>query len=511
MVASISIPEAGELIAHTLATLKTLGYATAAMIPGNQNPSNEVPEPENAPAYVAPGKQYADVRESVAHLIREMKNPERDSYNSRLDFTHASLAQMLDMLREPLYQHGLLLDQQFIKARDDGAPSPMEMRTTFHHIPTGTELHSYIPAYLKQDKRLDDCQIVGATFTYFRRYGLRGAMNITDGDDDADQSDAKKLRRRQRAKAAFRVWRETRSPRKTKVESLLNLLVAAGEHESPLGVAQAKSRNPFLMTPAEFSQAMIEGSLEFETDLDAARHIVLNYGLHDEYWFPFYKGVRVSYDELIDLKTDEHVTSEKAMEIVNSLVQFAVSAFHNMASDFAEKKRQEEPTFIPDDRPLTPEEERFLTVVESGHEDDVYQIADHFLKLSINDGLDTHHVTDNPAYYRRNWFNACRAYYVHCLIEGIDVERFASLCEYTMAAFCPGVPVIEDMNQKACLALEIASGNADSQIKLDQLNEIARRCDAYTKGYVDTLILCVENDEVLGDLPPYIPESELPY
>lgn len=103
----------------------------------------------------------------MAHLVRELKNPERDNYNETLDFTFASLAQLLDMLREPIYQHGLMLKQEFEK----GDELPLEMVTTFIHIPTSTEVSFRLPAFIKEDKRLDECQRVGASFTYFRRYG----------------------------------------------------------------------------------------------------------------------------------------------------------------------------------------------------------------------------------------------------------------------------------------------------------------------------------------------------
>lgn len=518
----LSIADAGELVAHTLATLKAVGYATAAMIPGQQNPSNEVekPEvtPETTPQYTAPGKQYADVREAVAHLIREMKNPERDSYNATLDFTHASLAQMLDMLREPLYQHGLMLDQQLIKARDENAPTPLEMRTTFHHIPTGTEVHSYFPAFMKQDKRLDDCQMVGATFTYFRRYGLRGALDVTDGDDDIDQADAKKKRRIRRAKSTLQVWRETRSPRKTKDESILNMLVASGEIDAPMAIEQAKSRNPYLMTPDEVSASMIDGSMEFADDFESAKWVVLNYGLHDLFWQGFYKSCKVNGDELIDLKTDEHVTTEQAMDMVRSLTDYCLSAWsaeiekirklQGAAMYLAAFKNR---PFVIDDRPLSPDEARFVEVVEDGHVDEIYDISSDLYESYYRQGLNAADVHTNLDFSKRTWFVACKRHYVNRLLECNDTERFLNMCEYTVAAACPGVPVIEDMDQKACLALEIASGNADMETKLSQLNEIAKRCDAYTKGFIDTLILHVECDNPLDTLPVYIPQSELAY
>ncbi|HHU4123144.1 TPA: hypothetical protein ACUB6L_005310 [Raoultella ornithinolytica] len=79
----LTIPDAAELAVHTMMALKAAGYATAAMIPVHKNASNEVEKTEvTAPeVYVAPGKQYANAQEALAHLVRELKNPERDNYN----------------------------------------------------------------------------------------------------------------------------------------------------------------------------------------------------------------------------------------------------------------------------------------------------------------------------------------------------------------------------------------------------------------------------------------------
>ncbi|EHX8336895.1 ERF family protein, partial [Salmonella enterica subsp. enterica serovar Java] len=153
----LTIPDAAELLAHTLTALKAAGYASAAMIPVHKNTSDEVEKTEaqttTAPeVYVAPGKQYANAQEALAHMVRELKNPERDNYNETLDFTFASLAQLLDILREPIYQHGLMLKQEFQK----GDELPLDMVTTFIHIPTGTEVSFRLPAYIKEDKRLDE-------------------------------------------------------------------------------------------------------------------------------------------------------------------------------------------------------------------------------------------------------------------------------------------------------------------------------------------------------------------
>lgn len=74
----LSIPDAAELLAHTITALKAAGYASAAMIPVHKNASNQSEQQEAQPAtapevYVAPGKQYANVHEALAHMIHQLK------------------------------------------------------------------------------------------------------------------------------------------------------------------------------------------------------------------------------------------------------------------------------------------------------------------------------------------------------------------------------------------------------------------------------------------------------
>lgn len=164
----------------------------------NATSENIAPEITASELYVAPGTQYGNAQEALAHMVHELRNPERNAYNGTLDFTYATLSQLLDMLRDPIYQHGLMLDQSLVRANDATDSLPFNMVTTFRHIPTNTEVSFSLPAYLRQDKRLDECQQFGATYTYYRRYGLRQALGITDGDDDADQAEAKRSRRNKR-------------------------------------------------------------------------------------------------------------------------------------------------------------------------------------------------------------------------------------------------------------------------------------------------------------------------
>lgn len=506
----LTITDAAELLAHTLAALKAAGYASAAMMPVHRNDSNEAEKTETSATtapefYVAPGKQFANAQEALAHMVRELKNPQRDNYNETLDFTFASLAQLLDLLREPIYQHGLMLKQEFEK----GDELPLDMVTTFIHIPTGTEVSFRLPAYIKEDKRLDECQRVGASFTYFRRYGLRQALDITDGDDDIDQADSKRERRKARALNSSRKWKPTTSAR-TKPESILNVLVASGEFSGSAAIAQAKARNPFLRTPSELAEDFISGADRIMDDEGIARDTVARFGLTDTFWQDFYSGYRVDGDELVDDKTGSHVTADVAMAIAESITSWAVSAADaNSVVDTRDMvSAATSPSFVPDRRPTTPEEEAFISAVGIGHDDEIAEIAERLLGADIAMGLDIKAERNDTRYARRNWLNACKVYYSNALLAGnVNFDALPSL----LAQLEPQIEAPDEMQQKADIAREIASGNSETDIKLQQLHEIAKRCDTHTTSYIDTLILHVECDGLNTELPVYIPESDLPY
>ncbi|MGU7630135.1 ERF family protein [Escherichia coli] len=528
----LTIPDAAELAVHTMMALKAAGYATAAMIPVHKNASNEVEKTEvTAPeVYVAPGKQYANAQEALAHMVRELKNPERDNYNETLDFTFASLAQLLDMLREPIYQHGLMLKQEFEK----GDELPLEMVTTFIHIPTSTEVSFRLPAFIKEDKRLDECQRVGASFTYFRRYGLRQALDITDGDDDIDQADSKRERRKARSLNSSRKWKPTKSER-TKAESILNILVAAGEFTGSAAISQAKARNPFLRTPSEVAEDVIHSRDNAKDDDAMARDTVLRYGLTDEHWQSFYKQAgffQVDGDELIDTRTGAHVSAEVAMDIAESLSSVAISsADSNDVHDARDMSAPVARTFIPDCTPLDDDEEAFVAAVETGHDSEIIEIAMRQMEVHVSHGLDMRSVHSDTSYHRRNWYNACREFYTLALMRGdVNFEALANP-EMKVARTITDIVgadgdneasestivdaqaqlTVDAMQQKVDIAQEIATGNVDTDIKLQQLHEIARRCDAYTAGYIETLILHVESGGFNSEIPAYVPESDLPY
>ena len=262
---------------------------------------------------------------------------------------------------------------------------------------------------------------------------------------------------------------------------------------------------------------------------------MLRYGLTDEHWQSFYKQVgffQVDGDELIDTRTGAHVSAEVAMDIAESLSSVAISSADS--NDVHDTRNMSAPvarTFIPDCTPLDEDEEAFVAAVEAGHDSEIIEIAMRQMEVHVSHGLDMRSVHSDTSYHRRNWYNACREFYTLALMRGdVNFEALANP-EMKVARTIMDIVgadgdnetsesaiisaqaqiTVDAMQQKVDIAQEIATGNADTDIKLQQLHEIARRCDAYTAGYIDTLILHVESGGFNSEIPAYVPESDLPY
>ena len=299
------------------------------------------------------------------------------------------------------------------------------------------------------------------------------------------------------------------------------MLVAAGEFTGAAAIAQAKARNPFLRTPAEVAEDTITRLDGLKSDAEQARDIVLRYGLTDVHWQSFYQDAgqfKVDGDHLINTLSGQPVDAHTAMDIAESLTTVALSTADNSNVHDSSDRIVPPCTFVPDCSPLSEEEEAFVLAVEAGHENEIMEIAMNLMDSHVNAGLNRHEVSNDTRYHRRNWYNACREFYTLALMTGnINFEALAKP-EMTIARKMVDDVDTEElgtdadlMSQKAAIAIEIARGNASTDTKLQQLHEISSRCNAYTAGFIDTLILYVETDGLSNDLPVFVPESDLPY
>lgn len=220
------------------------------------------------------------------------------------------------------------------------------------------------------------------------------------------------------------------------------------------------------------------------------------------------------------------------MRLNTSLSSVAISgANSNDVHDTRDMSAPVARTFIPDCTPLDDDEEVFVAAVEAGHDSEIIEIAMRQMEVHVSHGLDMRSVHSDTSYHRRNWYNACREFYTLALMRGdVNFEALANpemkvartimdivgadgdneASESTIAD-AQAQLTVDAMQQKVDIAQEIATGNADTDIKLQQLHEIAHRCDAYTAGYIETLIRYVKSGGLNSDIPAYVPESDLPY
>ncbi|ECY4822349.1 hypothetical protein AVB34_04085 [Salmonella enterica subsp. enterica serovar Lindern] len=427
----INMTDLSEVISNLFISLKAAGYSSSAMMPVHQNTSSEVEKTEvrasNPPEILKiPGQQYRNAEHAMFELKHDLggKGPLRDSYNEKLDFTYASIQSWQQLLAEKLYQYGLAWRQDSVEVDKKTDTLTHKMVTTFTHLPTGTSVSYTLPYYVKQDKNLNSSQEQGASLTYFCRYALRQALGIADGDDDADQSTAKKARRDARDEAdkllIQRKFRPVASDR-TENESILNLLVAAGVFTGKAAIEQAKSRNSYLRTPNEVAEEIRAGKHNDLDDETVARDIVARFGLADPCWVAWYevdkkgkRGYRIDSDLLIDNSTGKHVTAERATAIAKGFIQWATSAADNLNIHDS----GDTPAFTPDRTPLNAAEENFVSVIETGHDREIIAIAKEFMECHESLGVNVTSLENDCNYHRRNWYNACREFYVLSLTRG---------------------------------------------------------------------------------------------
>lgn len=146
--------------------------------------------------------------------------------------------------------------------------------------------------------------------------------------------------------------------------------------------------------------------------------------------------------------------------------------------------------------------------------DELCEIAERNTESNITNGFDIRSQYNSTDYARRNWYNACREFYTLALMSGnvnfdilanpeltrtiIDIvgadgddevdETIIHAVQMQLERE-QRIDMADEMQQKADIAREIASGNAESAVKLQQLHEIASRCDKTTSAYIDLLIL----------------------
>ena len=106
----------------------------------------------------------------------------RDEVNGFLRNKYATLSAVLDAVRKPLLDCGILLIQRVVESE----PGTVAVETRLIHE-SGEWIASITSIPLPgEETRLSISQVVGATISYARRYGLMSMLAMTTVDEDTD-------------------------------------------------------------------------------------------------------------------------------------------------------------------------------------------------------------------------------------------------------------------------------------------------------------------------------------
>lgn len=128
-------------------------------------------------------KTSESVNELFAALAKangEIKNAVKDAENPHFKRDYATLASVLDAVREPLSKNGLSVLQTVRVAEGNH----FLLETRLAHA-SGQWVESETPLLLVKD----DMQGLGSAITYARRYALAAMIGVSHADDD-DAEDA---------------------------------------------------------------------------------------------------------------------------------------------------------------------------------------------------------------------------------------------------------------------------------------------------------------------------------
>jgi hypothetical protein len=112
-------------------------------------------------------KKVFDIRNTIGKLQKKQENP---FYNS----AYFDISDLLDELQPHLEASKVLLTQP-VRGKD--------VYSILECIETGEVMESYITI-----EGLTEPQKVGAAISYYRRYGLKSLLGISEEDDDANKT-----------------------------------------------------------------------------------------------------------------------------------------------------------------------------------------------------------------------------------------------------------------------------------------------------------------------------------
>ena len=161
------------------------------------------------------GTALAKAQSEMAPVIKDAKNPHfRSSY--------ATLASVIEAIRDPLTKHGISF-VQLPGALDDAG---LHLTTVLIHSSGQTITSDMVMPLVKRDP-----QSLGSALTYARRYALMSVLGLPAEDDDAEAAHSRDTKP---APAPVNVPKRVEVPKETRtLAALLGEAVdAAIEHDS---------------------------------------------------------------------------------------------------------------------------------------------------------------------------------------------------------------------------------------------------------------------------------------
>ncbi len=129
-------------------------------------------------------EQINELATALAKAQAEITGARRGCENPFYKSKYADLAEVWDVIREPLSKYGLSVHQAA-----EFADGRVNVTTTLMHA-SGQYVSSTLSLRATRDGRseADDPQAVGSAITYARRYGLAAAVGVAQEDDDAESA-----------------------------------------------------------------------------------------------------------------------------------------------------------------------------------------------------------------------------------------------------------------------------------------------------------------------------------
>lgn len=187
---------------HDIANILTSTGSLLAAIPAinNSNPdikntSDEDAKPENAAVWQReprPGDNFSGIDEAMEFIQEHAHNPAKNRCNEDEGYRWSDLPELHREIKPILKLARTTINQEYVN-NSDGVPS---IKTTFTHVPTLTSKVFWMTTNLKgirKNQHLDECQQMGWTITYCRRYALYAALDLQP--DDMGDMDGKSRRK----------------------------------------------------------------------------------------------------------------------------------------------------------------------------------------------------------------------------------------------------------------------------------------------------------------------------